>query len=136
MRCASSCAPPQLAAPGLLGTRLEHLAAAAGDFETSRLLAWAATRVAFGELPRETLQALRTGELVALAKGAGEVRPLLVGATFRRLGLRALARARKTQLSEAAGAHQYGVGRAGGAALLVKRLQAQAESARTQCSSR
>ena len=120
--------PPRLTAPGLLGTRLEHLAAGADSGETRRLLSRVAARVAFGELPQDVLQALRSGELVALDKGGGEVRPLLVGASLRRLGLRALARARKTQLADAAGEHQYGVGRKGGATLLVKHLQALVET--------
>ena len=60
------------------------------------------TIVAFGELPEEVLQALRTGELVALAKGDTDVRPLLIGSTFKRLGLRALVRAKKSSLGQQA----------------------------------
>ena len=119
--------PPRLTAPGLLGSRLEHLAACCDDPDTLCLLAQVVARVAFGELPAEVLLALRAGELVGLEKGEDEVRPLVIGATIRRLGLRALARAKKDQLSEAAGDNQYGVGRPGGQDLLVKRLQAQAE---------
>ena len=55
------------------------------------------------------------------------MRPLLIASTFRRLGLRALARAKREELTKAAGNNQYGVGRAGGANLLVKCLEAQAE---------
>ena len=70
---------------------------------------------------------LRTGEVVAKDKGDNDVRPLLMSATLRRLGLRALVRVRKERLREAAGDDQYGVGRAHGAQLLQKRLEAQAE---------
>ena len=83
--------------------------------------------MAFAELPAEVLQALQTGELVALAKGGENVRPLRVGSTLRLLALRALARSKKKELAAAAGPHQYGVGRVGGASLLVKNLQALAE---------
>ena len=122
--------PPRLSAPGLLGTRHEHLAGCADDPETLKLLCEAVTCLAFGEAPDPVLSALRTGELVALCKDSSpdpEVRPLLVGSTLRRLGLRALVRVKKEQLREAAGDHQYGVGRKAGAQLLYKRLEVQAE---------
>ena len=119
--------PPRLTAPGLLGTRLEHLALCTDDPDTLDLLVQMVTRVSFAELPDEVLHALRTGELVSLAKDDTDVRPLLIGSTLKRLGLRALVRARKDNLKRAAGKDQYGVGREGGASLLVKSLQAQAE---------
>ena len=119
--------PPKLTAPGLLGTRLEHLADLTDDPDTLTLLTKLLVRVAFGHLPEGVLHTLRSGELVALAKGANDVRPLLIGSTLRRLALRALARARKQQLADACGPNQYGVGRKGGASLLLKCLQAQAE---------
>ena len=119
--------PSRLSAPGLLGPRLEHVSLCADDPDTLELRCKLVVKVAFAELPAEVLQALRTGELVALAKGGEDVRPLLVGSILRRLALRALARAQKKELAAAAGPHQYGVGRAGGASLLVKSLQALAE---------
>ena len=64
--------PPKLTSPGLLGTRLEHLALCAEDKDTLELLAKLVTKVAFAELPHEVLSALRTGELVALAKGSDD----------------------------------------------------------------
>ena len=123
--------PPKLSGPGLLGTRFEHLALCAEDEDTLDLLVKLVTKVAFAELPDSVLQALRTGELVALEKGSDDVRPLLLASSLRRLGLKALCRAKRHQLTEAAGENQYGVGRAGGASLLVKCLEAQAEARRT-----
>ena len=119
--------PPRLTAPGLLGTRLEHLQHCTDDPDTLELLVKVLVMIAFGRLPDVVLQALRSGELVATEKGDGDVRPLLVGSTLRRLALRALARARREQLSEACGPNQYGVGRKGGANLLLKCLKAQVE---------
>lgn len=122
--------PPKLTAPGLLGTRLEHLAACNDDPDTLKRLAKTTACLAFGEAPREVLQALKTGEVVALRKNESddpEIRPLLVGAILRRLGLRALVRAKKAQLREAAGENQYGVGRSSGTQLLYKKLQVQSE---------
>ena len=95
--------PPRLSAPGLLGTRLEHLALCAEDPDTLQLLSKLAAQIAFAELPAEVLQALRSDELVALAKGEEDVRPLLIGSTLRRLALRALAKAKRKELAEAAG---------------------------------
>ena len=107
---------------------MEHLGLAVDDSATLELLTAAVARITFGQVPDEVLDALRVCEAVALEKGAGEVRPLLVGSTLRRLGLRVLMRVRKEQLCEAAGKHQYGVGRKGGAELLVKCLEAQAQT--------
>ena len=52
---------------------------------------------------------------------------MVVAATLRRLGLRALVRAKKEQLLETVGEHQYGVGRKAGAQLLAKKLRVQSE---------
>lgn len=120
--------PPRLTAPGLLGSRLEHLSLCSDSPETLGKLAEAVTAVTFGQLPQEVLQSLRVGDLVALEKNSEEVRPVLVSATFRRLGLRALVKVKKEQLAAAAGTTQYGVGRKGGAELLFKQLLAQAET--------
>ena len=112
------CRPPKLTAPGLLGTRLEHLAHCTDDPDTLKLLTRVLVWIAFGLVPVSVLQVLRSGELVALDKGGGDVRPLLIGSTLKRLALRALCRARHTQLTEACGPNQYGVGRKGGTNLL------------------
>ena len=125
--CALLRKPPRLTAPGLLGSRLEHLSLCTDSPETLGKLAEAVTAVTFGQLPQEVLQSLRVGDLVALDKNNQEVRPVLVSSTFRRLGLRALVKVKKEQLAAAAGTTQYGVGRKGGTELLVKQLQAQAE---------
>jgi len=99
----------------------------AEDEDTLQLLSQLVVKVAFAEMPEEVVEALRTGELAALRKGDSDVRPLLIGASLRRLALRALCRAKKAELTEAAGKNQYGVGRPGGASLFGKCLQAQAE---------
>ena len=106
--------PPRLTAPGLLGSRLEHLSLCSDSPETLEKLAEAVTAVAFGQVPDEVLQSLRVGDLLALEKNSEEVRPVLVAATFRRLGLRPLVRVRREQVAAAAGTNQYGVGRKGG----------------------
>jgi len=120
--------PPRLSAPGLLGSRLEHLADTKTCSETQGWLAEAISWIAFGMLPGEAMGVLRTGEVTALRKAGDGVRPIIVGSTVRRLGLRALARVRKEQLRDAAGHRQYGVGRPGGTELLLRKLEAQAET--------
>lgn len=83
--------------------------------------------LALGEAPKEGLQALRTGEVTALLKQGGDVRPVVVGTTLRRLGLRALSRVKKEAVACAVGPHQYGMGLKAGAQLLVQRLSVQKE---------
>ena len=65
--------------------------------------------------------------MASFDKDSGEVRPLLIGSSYRRVGLKALMRVKKDRVVEAVGKHQYGVGRKGGVELLVKLLEAQAE---------
>ena len=55
------------------------------------------------------------------------MRPLLVGSSYRGLGLKALMQAKKERVADAVSNHQYGVGRKGGTELVVKLLEAQAE---------
>ena len=97
--------PAKLTAPGLFGTRLEHLAACAADPRALELLAWAASLLATGDAPASVFTALRRGEVVGLAKKDGGVRPLVIGACLRRLALRAVVRVRKEALCALAGAH-------------------------------
>ena len=119
--------PPKLSNPGLLGTRLEHLAHCTDDPHALGMIAKVTAKVAFCELPDDVLQAMRSGEVIGLEKDANDVRPLVVGSTLRRLALRALMRVKKEDITQAAGPHQYGVGRKGGANLLIKSLVAQTE---------
>ena len=118
---------PKLSAPGLLGTRLEHLSLSVDDPWVQEELARTVAALALGLVPPEVLQGLRVGEVVSFDKGGGEVRPLLVGSSYRRLGLKALMAVKKDRVAEAVGKHQYGVGRKGGVEVLVKLLEAQAE---------
>ena len=92
------------------------------------LLSETIASIALGLVPPSVLDALRVGESVPLDKGGGEVRPLLVGSTYRRLGLRALMMVKRERVSDAVGQHQYGVGRKGGAELLISKLRAQTEA--------
>ena len=119
--------PPKLTAAGLTGTRLEHLSVTADDPWAHEQLAATVASLTFGQVPDEVLQALKVGEVVAFEKYDRDVRPLLVGSTYRRLGLRALMKVKKKCVSDAVGLHQYGVGRKGGAECIVKALEALAE---------
>ena len=49
------CRAPHLASPGLLGTRLEHLAICRDDPETLKLLSRIIAKIAFGEIPTAVL---------------------------------------------------------------------------------
>ena len=63
--------PPKLSAPGLFGTRLEHLRACTDDPRTRELLGWAAALLATGDAPPCVFAALRPGEVVGLEKPGG-----------------------------------------------------------------
>ena len=119
--------PARLTAPGLLGTSLEHLTVVTEADEELDMMADAVVWIAFGMLPPDAMEALKVGEIIALEKSAQEVRPLLLGSSLKRMGLRAIVRAKRDQLTEAAGEHQYGVGRKGGTELLLRKLEAQKE---------
>ena len=118
---------PKLTAPGMLGTRLEHLGLLGDDPWALDNMADVIACLALGLVPDDVMHALRAGEVVAFEKDDGAVRPLLVGSAIRRLGLKALMKVKKECVSDAVGPHQYGVGRKGGAELLIKKLEAQAE---------
>ena len=57
--------PPKLTAPGLLGTRLEHLSICADDPWVHDALAATIAALTFGLLPREILEAIRVGEVLS-----------------------------------------------------------------------
>lgn len=57
--------PPKLTAPGLLGTRLEHLAHLTDDTDALKLLTHLLVRIAFGHVPEDVLQVFRSVELVS-----------------------------------------------------------------------
>ena len=67
------------------------------------------------------------GNLYALPKPSGGVRPIACGSVLRRLAAGGLARAYREELSAAAGPHQFAVGRPGGAEIMQKAIAVAAE---------
>ena len=64
---------------------------------------------------------------ISLPKPSGGVRPIACGSVLRRLAAGGFARAYKTELSTAAGPHQFAVGRPGGAEIMQKAIAVAAE---------
>ncbi|MEC7231521.1 MAG: hypothetical protein VXW31_01135, partial [Planctomycetota bacterium] len=78
-------------APGLSGTRAEHLKVLLEDNELLGLFGDAAEVLARAEAPRPVARALAKGRLTALRKPTGKIRGIVTGATVRRIVAKTLA---------------------------------------------
>lgn len=119
--------PARLSAPGLVAGRAEHWTGTARDAEGSRLLTTLFVRILTGDAPEPALRCLRTGEIVALPKPGGKVRPIVLTPILRRYALRGLMAAAREGLEAAVGPMQFGCGTAGGveAAVTAVKLASQ-----------
>jgi hypothetical protein len=80
-----------------------------------------------GDVPEEVLAAHAGGRVVALRKKTGGLRPLVIGSTLRRIGMKALDRVFKEHVRDAVAPFQYGVAKPGGAEALHKVVSAHAQ---------
>ena len=76
-------------------------------------------RVASGRVPPAAAAGLALTTLTPLRKKNGRLRPVAAGESLRRLTAKALARAHATQIADAVGPAQFGVGTPGGAEALT-----------------
>ena len=83
-------------------------------------------RVAAGRVPTEAAAALALTCLTPLRKKNGRLRPVAAGEALRRLTGKALARAHATEVAEAVGPRQFGVGTPGGTEALSHAVQVEA----------
>ena len=67
-------------------------------------------RLAIGREPKAVVKAHAVGEILAIAKPDGGMRPLIMHSIHRRIGLGAVAKATKIESMAASGVHQLGVG--------------------------
>ena len=67
-------------------------------------------RLAHGQEPKAVVRAHATGEILAIAKPDGGMRPLIMHSIHRRTGLGAVAGAAQVVTMAASGVHQLGVG--------------------------
>ena len=87
------------------------------------MLTAALVRWVTGKTPPGVNNILAFQNLFAAKKPNGGVRPIAIGSFLRRLALKALARSIKKDITEATGAAQYALGRAGGADGAFKAIQ-------------
>ena len=67
-------------------------------------------RLALGQEPKAVARAHAAGEILAIAKTDGGMRPLIMHSIHRRIGLGAVARATQAEIMAASGVHQLGIG--------------------------
>ena len=110
-------------APGPSGLRYEHLKACLSSQELTNLLCSAIQGVAAGSPPPVVGEALAAARLIALEKSNGDVRPIAVGDSLRRLTARAICIQEKDSMCELFDPIQYGVATPGGLDLVVHQVQ-------------
>ena len=102
--------PARRTAPGPLGSRPEHwevlTATCDGVERFSRLV----VDLALGQVPRRVVRGHSRGEIIAIPKENGGLRPLIMHSILRRMGLAAVTRVTQVQARAAAGHHQLGMG--------------------------
>ena len=115
------------AAAGPSGCTNEHLRVLLESESDSRLLCDAASLLASARVPPLIMDGLRVGRLVALQKGNGRVRGLVMSDVFRRLVGRTLAQQFSAQFQEACHPFQYALSTKAGAEGLARAVRVATE---------
>ena len=102
--------PNSLFKLGPMATRAEHLENLKHSEDGVERMAALIVRFALGQEPRAVVRAHATGEILAIAKPDGGMRPLIMHSIHGRIGLGAVARATQVETMGASGVHQLGVG--------------------------
>ena len=104
--------PNRFSKPGPMATRAEHLENQRHSEDGVERMATLIVRLALGKEPKAVIRAHATGEVLAIAKPDGGMRPFIMHSIHRRLGLGAVAKAIQAEAMAASGVHQYmGLGR-------------------------
>eukprot|EP00434_Breviolum_minutum_P019350 symbB.v1.2.017057.t1/scaffold1314.1/size125707/10 len=112
------------AAPGPSGCTNAHLRVLLNSEDDISLLHQAAQHLVDAAVPPPILAALRLGRMVALRKGDGRVRGLVLGDTFRRLLSRTLAQTFGAAFDAACAPHQFALSTRAGAEALTRAVRA------------
>ena len=102
--------PNKLSKPGPMATRAEHLENLKHSEDGVERMAALIVRPALGQGPKAVVRAHATGEILAIAKPDGSMRPLIMHSIRRRIGLGAVARATQAETMAASGVRHLGVG--------------------------
>ena len=108
--------PARRTAPGPMGSRPEHWEVLTATHDGVERFASLVVDLALGQVPRGVVRGHSRGEVIAIAKDKGGMRPLVMHSILRRMGLAAVTRITQAQAKVAAGVHQLGIGTPDGCA--------------------
>jgi hypothetical protein len=108
--------PARRTAPGPMGSRPEHWEVLTATSDGVERFANLVVDLALGQVPRGVVRGHSHGEVIAIEKDNGGIRPLVMHSILRRVGLAAVTRVTKAQAKVAAGTHQLGIGTPDGCA--------------------
>ena len=114
---------PRGSAPGPSGWRYEHVRLLLGNSLTSDLLFEVCCLIAKGQIPPSMVPLITSSRLIALPKGNGDVRPIAIGETLRRLSAKAICLQLRSSFSSYFSPQQHGVATRGGSEMLVHHVQ-------------
>ena len=122
---------PRGSSAGPSGWRYEHIQALSNSLITSDHLHAVCAAIASGSLPISIRPLLSSSRLIALPKANGDVRPIAIGETWRRVTARAICFQKRKEFADYFTPLQHGVSVEGGAELLVQQVQLLMENMKT-----
>ena len=114
---------PKGSSAGPSGWRYEHIWALSDSLITSHHLHAVCAAIASGSLPISIWPLLSSSRLIALSKANGDVQPIAIGETWRRVTARAICFQERKEFADYFTPLQHGVSVEGGAELLVQQVQ-------------
>ena len=114
---------PRGSSAGPSGWRYEDIQALSNSLITSDHLHAVCAAIASGSLPISIRSLLSSSRLIALPKANGDVRPIAIGETWRRVTARAICFQKRKEFADYFTPLQHGVSVEGGAELLVQQVQ-------------
>ena len=111
---------PRKASPGIDGVKFEHFNALLGfgKSKTAKSFAQFCNTVTSGRLHKDFYTFISSANLIALDKGAGDVRPIAMGSTLRKIINRAALRQFLLQIKELMCPSQLGIAVSGGTEMI------------------
>ena len=114
---------PKGSGTGPSGWRYEHFRVLLDNPLTADLLYSSCSSVAEGILPESICRLVSAARLIALPKANGDVRPIAIGETLRRLTARAICNQKRRQFANFFYPLQHGVSTSGGTELIIHHIQ-------------
>ena len=108
--------PARRSAPGPMASRPEHWEVLKYTSDRVQRMARLVVALALGRVPKSVVRGHSTGEIIAIPKPNGGIRPPIMSSVLRRMGLAGVARAIGTAAWAASGPYQLGVDTSDGCA--------------------